>query len=62
MLDFLLAGAVRSHQMQNCSGIFYFSLSFSVLSSAVQGVSDLQRTSIGDIFGFTGPILKISTL
>ena len=32
VLDFLLAGAVRSHQVQNCSGIFYFSLSFSVLS------------------------------
>ena len=31
-------------------------------SSAVQRVSDLQGTSIGDISGYTGPILKISTL
>ena len=46
VLDFLLAGAVHSHQVQNCSGIF----------PAVQRVSDLQRTSIGDISEYTGPI------
>ena len=31
-------------------------------SSAVQRVSDLQGSSIGDISGYTGRILKISTL